>query len=307
MKGSGGDVGTIKLDGFATLYMDKLEALKGLYRGVEHEDEMVGYLPHCTFNLNPRAASIDTPLHAYRAVHARRSHASRRGDRHRRLEELPRADRGDLRRRDRLAALEAAGLRARPVAGEIRAREPGGEGLVLESHGLFTWGDDGKDCYETTLDDHQPGDRLVRAARPPASRPSAAQARRRCRPGARRAIAARLMPAIRGLIGERRAQGRAFRRPAGGARIRRLEATCERSRRSAHRCPDHFLRTKIRPLVVEFDPASPISTRRSPGLTAAIERIPRRLRRLLRALQARRQPGDARSRTRSSISCPASA
>ena len=45
--------------------MDKLEALKRLYRGVEHEDEMVGYLPHCTFNLNPRAASIDTPLHAY--------------------------------------------------------------------------------------------------------------------------------------------------------------------------------------------------------------------------------------------------
>ena len=65
VKGSGGDVGTIRLDGFATLYMSKLEALKGLYRGPEHEDEMVGYLPHCTFNLNARAASIDTPLHAY--------------------------------------------------------------------------------------------------------------------------------------------------------------------------------------------------------------------------------------------------
>ena len=65
VKGSGGDVGTIKMDGFATLYMEKLNALKGLYRGVEFEDEMVGYLPHCTFKLNPRAASIDTPLHAY--------------------------------------------------------------------------------------------------------------------------------------------------------------------------------------------------------------------------------------------------
>ena len=58
---------SMKLDGFATLYLDKLDALKRLYRGLEHEDEMVGYLPHCTFNLNPRAASIDTPLHAYRA------------------------------------------------------------------------------------------------------------------------------------------------------------------------------------------------------------------------------------------------
>src|SRR6201986_4116405 len=65
VKGSGGDNASIKLDGFATLYMDKLRALNKLYRGLEQEDEMVGYLPHCTFNLNPRAASIDTPLHAY--------------------------------------------------------------------------------------------------------------------------------------------------------------------------------------------------------------------------------------------------
>ena len=55
VKGSGGDLGSMKLDGFATLYMGKLEQLKKLYRGPEHEDEMVGYLPHCTFNLNPRA------------------------------------------------------------------------------------------------------------------------------------------------------------------------------------------------------------------------------------------------------------
>ena len=65
VKGSGGDLASISLDGFSTLYMNKLRALKGLYRGVEFEDEMVGYLPHCTFALNPRAASIDTPLHAY--------------------------------------------------------------------------------------------------------------------------------------------------------------------------------------------------------------------------------------------------
>ena len=61
VKGSGGDVGTIKLDGFATLYQDKLDSLKSIYKGVEDEDRMVGFLPHCTFNLNSRAASIDTP------------------------------------------------------------------------------------------------------------------------------------------------------------------------------------------------------------------------------------------------------
>ena len=65
VKGSGGDIGSMGLDGFATLYMDKLNRLPDLYRGLEHEDEMVTYLPHCTFNLNSRAASIDTPLHSY--------------------------------------------------------------------------------------------------------------------------------------------------------------------------------------------------------------------------------------------------
>src|SRR5689334_2699494 len=65
VKGSGGDLGSMKLDGFATLYLDRLLQLESLYRGPEHEDEMVGYLPHCTFNLNTRAASIDTPLHGY--------------------------------------------------------------------------------------------------------------------------------------------------------------------------------------------------------------------------------------------------
>ena len=63
VKGSGGDIGSMKLDGFATLYLDKFRATEKLYRGVEFEDEMVDYLPHTTFNLNARASSIDTPLH----------------------------------------------------------------------------------------------------------------------------------------------------------------------------------------------------------------------------------------------------
>ena len=64
VKGSGGDLGSMKPDGFSMLYMDKLRALKALYRGPAQEDEMVAYLPHCTFDLNTRAASIDTPLHS---------------------------------------------------------------------------------------------------------------------------------------------------------------------------------------------------------------------------------------------------
>ncbi len=65
VKGSGGDIGSMRLDGFSTLYLDKLLSLRSVYRGLAHEDEMVALFNHCTFNLNPRATSIDTPLHGF--------------------------------------------------------------------------------------------------------------------------------------------------------------------------------------------------------------------------------------------------
>src|SRR2546429_4746333 len=151
VKGSGGDLGSMKLDGFATLYMSKLEQLKQLYRGPEHEDEMVGHLPHCTFNLNPRAASIDTPLHAF----VPRKHV-------------------DHMHPDAVIAIAAAknskDLTAKIFGGEIGwlpwkrpgfqlglwlekfcQENPKAKGAILESHGLFTWGDTPKACYETTV------------------------------------------------------------------------------------------------------------------------------------------------------------
>ena len=151
VKGSGGDVGTMKLDGFATLYMDKLDQLHGLYRGVEHEDEMVGLLPHCTFNLNGRAASIDTPLHAYLPYrHVDHMHpdaviaiAATRNSR-----ALTREIYGDeigwlpWRRPGFELGLELS---------RFAAEHPEAKGVVLGSHGLFTWAEDAKECYETTL------------------------------------------------------------------------------------------------------------------------------------------------------------
>ena len=128
VKGSGGDVGTIRLDGFATLYMSKLEALKGLYRGVEHRGRDGG-LP-APLHLRPQPARrLDRHAAArLRAARPRRPHARRRDHRHRRLEGLEGADAGDLRRRDRLAALEAPGLRARPLARAVLPRQPEREG-----------------------------------------------------------------------------------------------------------------------------------------------------------------------------------
>jgi rhamnulose-1-phosphate aldolase/alcohol dehydrogenase len=255
VKGSGGDVGSIRLDGFATLYMDKLRALPGLYRGPEHEDEMVGLLPHCTFNLNPRAASIDTPLHAF----------------------VPKAH-VDHMHPDAIIAIAAAAesraLTERIFGAEIGwlpwrrpgfelglwlskfcAEHPQAKGVVLESHGLFTWDDDAKRCYETTLATINRAMDWFETETD--GKPAFGGPRHRSlEPHARRAAAARLMPAVRGMVSKDRPMvGHFDDQPAvlefvnaaGMAPLAALGTSC----------PDHFLRTKVRPLVVEFDPASP--------------------------------------------------
>ena len=255
VKGSGGDSASIRLDGFATLYMDKLRSLKGLYRGVGHEDEMVGYLPHCTFNLNPRAASIDTPLHAY----------------------VPRAH-VDHMHPDAVIAI-AACANSKELTREIYGdaigwlpwKRPGFElglwlekfcrgnpqarGVILASHGLFTWGDTQKECYENTISTIN--EAIAWFAKKSAGKAIfGGQAVKAMEPEERRAIAARLMPHIRGMIS------------AASPKIGHfddsppvLEFVNSRELRAlaplGTSCPDHFLRTKIRPLVIEFDPQNP--------------------------------------------------
>jgi rhamnulose-1-phosphate aldolase/alcohol dehydrogenase len=238
VKGSGGDSASIKLDGFATLYMDKLRALKKLYRGVEYEDEMVGYLPHATFNLNPRAASIDTPLHAY-VPHAYVDHMH------------PDAIIAIAASRDSKALTQELGL----WLGKFCEDHPAAKGVVLESHGLFTWGDTPKDCYEQTIATINKaiawfeGKTAGKAA-------FGGQAVAPLAAAERRAVAARLMPAIRGLIGKDSLKLGHFDDSSAV-----LEFVSSKNMRPlaalGTSCPDHFLRTKIRPLVVEFDPSKP--------------------------------------------------
>ncbi|TRA99470.1 MULTISPECIES: bifunctional rhamnulose-1-phosphate aldolase/short-chain dehydrogenase [Rhizobium/Agrobacterium group] len=266
VKGSGGDVGTIKLDGFATLYLDKLEALKGIYKGVEDEDRMVGFLPHCTFNLNPRAASIDTPLHGFVPYdHVDHMHpdaiiaiaASKNS------KELTQQIFGDdigwlpWRRPGFQLGLDLeAFVKANPKA----------KGVVLESHGLFTWDNDAKACYELTLAiinkaiewfAGKTEGKVIFGGAVAKSLPVAE----------RRAIAARLMPEIRGRIGrEERKLGHFDDQDAV------LEFVNSRELKPLGNlgtsCPDHFLRTKIRPLILELDTANPDVD----ALTAALDK-----------------------------------
>ena len=269
VKGSGGDVGTMKLDGFATLYMEKLQALRGLYRGLEHEDEMVGYLPHCTFALNPRAASIDTPLHAYvPRKHVDHMHA------------------------DAIIAIaaskESKALTAEIFGGEIGwlpwkrpgyelglwlgqfcAENPEAKGVALESHGLFTWGDDAKSCYETTIAViNRAIDWLDR--RTEGMAPFGGAVRPVLGAEERRAVAARLMPVIRGLVSQDHRMVGHFDDQSA---VLDFVASRDMAALAAlgTSCPDHFLRTKIRPLVVDFDPAAPDLDATLQGLPAAVE------------------------------------
>jgi rhamnulose-1-phosphate aldolase/alcohol dehydrogenase len=268
VKGSGGDVGSIKMDGFSTLYMDKLNALRGIYRGVEFEDEMVAYLPHCTFNLNPRAASIDTPLHAYvPQKHVDHMHP------------------------DAIIAIAAAknskkltqqifgdsigwlpwkkpGYELGLWLADFCAKNPDAKGVVLESHGLFTWADDAQDCYELTLE-------IIQTAMDWFADQTVGKVafggviHKSLTADQRRATASRLMPAIRGMVsGEHHMVGHFTDSDAVLEFVNSKDM--ERLAALGTSCPDHFLRTKIRPLVVDLDPAKPDVNATLAGLEASV-------------------------------------
>jgi rhamnulose-1-phosphate aldolase/alcohol dehydrogenase len=254
VKGSGGDIGSMKLDGFSTLYMDRLEHLKTLYRGLEHEDEMVGLLSHCTFDLNPRAASIDTPLHGF-VPHPHVDHVHA----------------------DAVIAI-AASARAEQLTKEIFGGEigflpwqrPGFDlglklermakehpeyvGIVLGGHGLFTWGKTAKESYQTTL-------RIIRKAADwlAANNTAPAFGGEKVAPlpaTQRRAVAQALMPAIRGRISKSERKVGDFNDSPEVLEFVNSNRLAELAPMGTS-CPDHFLRTKIRPLVLPFDPANP--------------------------------------------------
>ena len=134
VKGSGGDLRTSTRENFSSLYQSKLLGLQKTYaargdKGLKSqaEDDMVAAYNHCTFNLNPRASSIDTPLHSFIPAQIRGSHAPERDHRHRGVGELRKADAGNLRRRDGLCALDASRLRTGPGDAGNLQKEPEGD------------------------------------------------------------------------------------------------------------------------------------------------------------------------------------
>jgi rhamnulose-1-phosphate aldolase/alcohol dehydrogenase len=269
VKGSGGDLGSMGLSGFATLYMDKLMALQGLYRGEAHEDEMVDYLPHCTFGLNPRAASIDTPLHAYvnrRHVDHIHPDALIAVAAMTNSEEATREIYGD-----EIGWLpwKRPGFELGLMLQRFIAENPEAKGVVLASHGLFTWADDCRDCYELTIETLN---RCIRwlEARMEGKTVFGGMRHNPLPASERMAIASRIMPVIRGAASE------------GGTKVGHFDdspavmefvcsAKLEEIAALGTSCPDHFLRTKIRPLVLGFDPETDSAEALAARVPAAVE------------------------------------
>jgi rhamnulose-1-phosphate aldolase/alcohol dehydrogenase len=291
VKGSGGDLGTMKLDGFATLYLEKFRALEKFHQPeVDNDAVMVPLYPHCAFNLNPRAASIDTPLHGLiDRAHVDHMHPdaliaiAASADSKQLTEEIFGGEIGWL---PWIRPGYELGLRLR----ELTQKNPKLKGAVLEAHGLFTWGDSSRGCYENTLDIINRATHWLNE-KSRGKRPFGAVTTPALTIDRRREVAAAIMPVIRGLISGGRdgvgAAPDAGTAPAnsckvghfddsetvldfvGGEKLAGLAAL-------GTSCPDHFLRTKIWPLVLPFDAArdgvADLAARLKPAIEAYRER-----------------------------------
>ena len=251
IKGSGGDLGSLDGTGLAALDVRRLRALEHAYRGVEGEDEIVPLYPACAVADGP-PASIDTPLHGFLdSAHVDHVH--------------PDAVIALATAVDGVELVEAAyggevgwlgwqrpgfdlGLRLR----DLVQAGPGLRGVVLGGHGLISWGDTAESCYATTIELVERAAAYIEANRREGAAPFGGRARDDLSPEARRAQATRMLPIIRGALSQDLRVVAAFRDDAAvldfcaGHEAGRLvlEGTS---------CPDHFLRTKRRALLLDVD------------------------------------------------------
>jgi rhamnose utilization protein RhaD (predicted bifunctional aldolase and dehydrogenase)/NAD(P)-dependent dehydrogenase (short-subunit alcohol dehydrogenase family) len=253
VKGSGGDLGSIKRSGFATLYQEKFLSLIPLYKGVDHEDDMVAMYPLCAFRNNPVAASIDTPLHGFLPFpHVDHLHPdwgialAASGNGLAKMAEFNREFNHSLVWVPWLRPGFELGL----VMRKTIADNPGCDGIVLGGHGLFTWGLTQRECYLNTITlidqigqfihNHGLAKGLTRFGG------EAVPAR-----VDRASLAVQIAPYLRGRLSTKNhwianftdaPDVLGFVNSAHGKDLSFLGTSC----------PDHFIRTKIRPLFISW-------------------------------------------------------
>lgn len=258
VKGSGGDLGSMNRSGLAALHVDRLRSLATVYRGIDHEDEMVELFNHCIYDLTSKAPSIDTPLHGFLPFrHIDHLHpdaaiaiaAARDGRKI--TEELFGGKIGWV---DWQRPGFDLGLRLK----QCLDKNPGIKGIMLGSHGLFTWGDTAFESYTNTLEVVEQC-ALYLEQHMGRKGPAFGGSRQKAMPAVeRRSKAGLLAPVLRGLCsGATKMIGHFTDDP----RVLEFINSHDLARLAAMgtSCPDHFLRTKISPLILDLSPDEDLS------------------------------------------------
>jgi rhamnose utilization protein RhaD (predicted bifunctional aldolase and dehydrogenase)/NAD(P)-dependent dehydrogenase (short-subunit alcohol dehydrogenase family) len=253
VKGSGGDLGSITESGFALLYLDRLEQLKTLYRGENYEDEMVQFYPISAFGQNKVAASIDTPLHAFLPFpHIDHLHpdwaialaASANG--RLKLEEFNR----QFARKIIWVPWQRPGFELALILERAVRENPGAEGILLGGHGLFTWGESQRACYQNSIRTIAEMGEFVLGHQ---SRTSIRFGGIEFAPCADRAqIAIEILPTLRGVLSSARRVLAHYSQDEDALEFAGSRWASELSALGTS-CPDHFLRTRVAPLFVPWD------------------------------------------------------
>lgn len=261
VKGSGGDLRTVTRDGFASLYADRVRAMKPVYLGNPErgpktavEDEMYDRYSHCVFNLNPRACSIDTPLHTfvpYKHVDHLHPNAVIAIAAAVNQERVCREIYGD---EVLYVPWQRPGFDIGLQIESLIKEHPGAKGVILGHHGMSAWSDDDKTCYETTLQIINRASAYIEE-RDRGEQAFGGQKYRPLQEDDRRRVLRETIPWLRGQVSVHKRlvatvqddpKMLRFTGSADGRRLAELGTSC----------PDHFLRTKIKPLFVDWNPES---------------------------------------------------
>jgi rhamnulose-1-phosphate aldolase/alcohol dehydrogenase len=255
VKGSGGDLGTLTAEGLVVLRLDRLRGLTAVYPGPEREDEMVAMFDYCVFGKGTAAPSIDTAMHGLvDTAHVDHLHpdagialaTSVDG------EELTRACFGD---RVAWVPWRRPGFQLGLDIAAIHQEHPAAIGVILGGHGITAWGDTSDECEAHSLEIIATAQQFIDKRGSP--RPFGETIHQTLRPADRRARAASLAPIIRGLVSKDVPQlGHFTDDPAVLDFLARERHPALAALGTS--CPDHFLRTKVRPMVLDLAPDAPL-------------------------------------------------
>ncbi len=251
VKGSGGDLGTLKKTGLAALYVDKLRSLKNVYRGLEHEDEMVELFNHCIYDLASKAPSIDTPLHGFLPFkHIDHLHPDA-------AIAIAAAKDGEQITKELFGGTigwvpwQKPGFELGLMLKQCLDENPGIRGIMLGSHGLFTWGDTAYESYINTLEVIEKCAEYIEQQTGKKGPVFGGEKIQSLLPEERRRKAASLAPILRGFCSSHVKMIGHF---TDDERVLQYinSNDLERLAPLGTSCPDHFLRTKISPLILNL-------------------------------------------------------